>query len=406
MTQRTAVDKPVADLRPHPDNVRIYGVIDEKTLDKEFLESVRTKGVLEPITATETGEIISGNRRWLAAKLTGQPIVPSYTLPADTDELEIKELLVHYNYQRERDNRIKAREAVYLAEVEYERAARRQRESTSRAGKASGAARRGETNAETPVSPRSEDAGKTRKKVAEQLKVGEVTAERLITVGKAIKEAEERDDAETVKHLEETVDRSVKAAADEVKGKTASRSKQKRQRRRHDTPVLPLPTEQEVRETLGGFDDVENDLAMIRAKLRDLAKRRGGEDLRWYIAEGPGGQTIKELDTAIKIVKGCRPVAVGCQKCHGVRDKLKQICDECGDHGYVCKLTWDKRMSKQQQEKYQPLEPMAKPDEPPAKPWPAPQRTEPQTRSRPISREAPRRSKRRGRQRNKTLPAA
>src|SRR6056297_2404425 len=58
-----------SDLKPHPKNAEIYGDTDDvDDLDATFKESVAEKGVLEPLVITNGKEIISGHRRWLAAK--------------------------------------------------------------------------------------------------------------------------------------------------------------------------------------------------------------------------------------------------------------------------------------------------------------------------------------------------
>ena len=56
------------DLRPHPLNDEIYG----DRADSDLVESIKTKGVLNPLLITATNFIISGHRRWAAASAAGQ----------------------------------------------------------------------------------------------------------------------------------------------------------------------------------------------------------------------------------------------------------------------------------------------------------------------------------------------
>jgi len=90
------------ELRPHPKNAEIYGDTDDADdLDEAFVESVREKGVLEPLVITDGKEIISGHRRWLAAKATNTDRVPVRKSSFESD-LEEREALIEFNRQREK----------------------------------------------------------------------------------------------------------------------------------------------------------------------------------------------------------------------------------------------------------------------------------------------------------------
>src|SRR5262249_41626756 len=111
----------VTDLKPHPDNHRIYG----DTADAELIESIRSKGVLEPLLITLDNLIVSGHRRWRAAQAAGLADVPVIVFPA-ADDLAVLEALVESNRQRVKTNEQLGREGRALLEVEKERARRRQ----------------------------------------------------------------------------------------------------------------------------------------------------------------------------------------------------------------------------------------------------------------------------------------
>lgn len=100
------------DLHSHPVNVRIYG---NETLDKEFVESIGKVGILEPLIAVEFAfadekpkfYIVSGHRRWMAAKQLGLRKVPvrdgGKLYHGDTQEereLSLERNLLEANRQR------------------------------------------------------------------------------------------------------------------------------------------------------------------------------------------------------------------------------------------------------------------------------------------------------------------
>jgi len=91
-----------SNLRPHPKNTEIYGDTDDvDDLDATFKESVAEKGVLEPLVITNGKEIISGHRRWLAARDAGLTSVPVRYSEFDNDLAE-REALIEFNRQREK----------------------------------------------------------------------------------------------------------------------------------------------------------------------------------------------------------------------------------------------------------------------------------------------------------------
>jgi len=109
-------------LRPHPKNQEVYGdTNDSDDLDNVFKESVAEKGVLEPLVITQGKQIVSGHRRWLAAKDAGLDTVPVRFAEFDNDLAE-REALIEFNRQREKTAGQIVNEFEEVLAVEKERA--------------------------------------------------------------------------------------------------------------------------------------------------------------------------------------------------------------------------------------------------------------------------------------------
>ena len=113
----------VSKLLTHPLNETIYGIDDEGI--EKLIESIRLKGILTPLTITKGNVVISGHRRFLAAKEIGLEMVPAFTIETE-DPLEIEEILILSNEQRSRTIEQRMREGDRLCEIERERAKARQ----------------------------------------------------------------------------------------------------------------------------------------------------------------------------------------------------------------------------------------------------------------------------------------
>ena len=113
----------VADLRPHPKNAEIYG--DEP--DADFVESVKSHGVLVPLIVASGSLVISGHRRLAAAAAAGLAEVPIIPCPV-ADELDLLETLVLCNRQRTKTNEQVGREYEALRWVYGQRNKGQQRE--------------------------------------------------------------------------------------------------------------------------------------------------------------------------------------------------------------------------------------------------------------------------------------
>ena len=89
----------VARIRPNPNQPRVY--FDEEALD-ELADSIRERGVLQPILLRPNGEdylIIAGERRWRAAQRARLHTIPA--IVREIDESTTAELALIENVQRQ-----------------------------------------------------------------------------------------------------------------------------------------------------------------------------------------------------------------------------------------------------------------------------------------------------------------
>ncbi len=91
---------PVGMIEPNPFQPRV--TFDEDAL-QELAESIRTLGLIQPITvkrvSSEKYQIISGERRFRACKLSGMEMIPAYI--RDANEQGMLEMAIVENIQRE-----------------------------------------------------------------------------------------------------------------------------------------------------------------------------------------------------------------------------------------------------------------------------------------------------------------
>jgi hypothetical protein len=109
--------KDVDELKPNDFNHKIYG--DEKLPD-DFILSIKEKGILEAIVIKSDGTIISGHRRWKAAKQLNIESVPVVIIEFST-ELEEREAIINFNKQREKTISQKVAEADELKKIVSEK---------------------------------------------------------------------------------------------------------------------------------------------------------------------------------------------------------------------------------------------------------------------------------------------
>lgn len=187
----------VGKLKPHPLNASIYG--DEA--DSDLVESIRQKGILSPLVITHDGRIISGHRRWSAAKQLQMAEVPVVVFGSE-DELDIEEALIEANRQRVKSNEQIGREYKHLKRII---AAKESRQGSNQYA-AKGASGNPLPEAQPPTV-----------KAADKLGVSRPTADRAERVVDAIDALEEAGDEASAEHLRRTLESSVKGAYTEAK---------------------------------------------------------------------------------------------------------------------------------------------------------------------------------------------
>lgn len=147
----------IFELKPHSFNLKLYG---EEDLPQGFLDSIKEKGIREPLAVKKDGTIISGHRRWRAAKVAGIVQAPVVQVEYAT-ELDEREAIIDFNRHRQKTFSQRMTEAEEIEVIERERARGRQVEKL----------KQGTTPPVVENLPERE-AGRTRDKVASHVGIG------------------------------------------------------------------------------------------------------------------------------------------------------------------------------------------------------------------------------------------
>ena len=220
----------LSDLRENPKSVEIYGADDISDL----LESIPREGVLEPLVIKPDGTILSGHRRFRAAKqLVGEGRVESDVVPCRVvdvrDETEEKGLIIQFNRQRKKTFEQMMKEAQVLEAVEKTRAEERQRSGLLLGERRKLPSASGEANG-----PRQ---GKAAEAVAGEIGVSRATYER----GKKVWDAAKQGDP-TAQQLVGKLNRgevTVSDAYQRVRSEEKQREKRAEMDRVRAAPILP-----------------------------------------------------------------------------------------------------------------------------------------------------------------------
>jgi DNA modification methylase len=216
----TVEQRHLSELNPHPLNTEVYD--DREKIDESFLNSIQEQGILEPVVIDKTETIISGHRRFAAAKEVDLDEVPVRVEQFDSD-LSRREALIHYNRQRDKSFSQKMREAEVLEEIERERARKRQG-----------------TRTDTSCSSEQEvDSGLARDEVADEVGLGSgTTYHRARTIWDA-RESDDEDVAVTAEEQIEQLDdeeQSISGAYSAVKNEQ-QRAEDEQTGAQSDTPI-------------------------------------------------------------------------------------------------------------------------------------------------------------------------
>jgi hypothetical protein len=105
--------RPLDELRPAPQNAHIYDAIASNTSEiRDRARSMKEFGVLEPIVISLDDVIMSGHRRYVAARLAGLKKVPVRVHPIKSDHPNFLKILVEFNAQRIKSAETLMREAA------------------------------------------------------------------------------------------------------------------------------------------------------------------------------------------------------------------------------------------------------------------------------------------------------
>ena len=237
----------VDELTPHPKNEDIYGA-DGPAGD--IAESVRENGVLEPLVIKSDKTIISGHRRWRAARETGIGRVPVRVAEFES-ELDEREALIEFNRQREKTFSQKMAEADEIREIVEQRAKERQGERTDLVDEfPQGADGRG-----------GGEANKSRDEIAEKVGIGSGrTYDKARTVWDAANDGDEtaQEQVEKIDSGNQTITGAKKAVEKEQR-KSEDEERRARQRETFRAAVETSEAVQlhhgEFQEVLAAYDD-------------------------------------------------------------------------------------------------------------------------------------------------------
>ena len=241
-----------SNLRPHPKNTEIYGDTDDvDDLDDTFRQSVAEKGVLEPLVVTRGKEIISGHRRWLAARDAGLDSVPVRYSEFD-DGLAEREALIEFNRQREKTPGQIVNEFEEMLAVERERAKERQ-EATQLQGKTDD----GDPDFGSGNVSSTEDKGVAREKAAK--KVNADVSGRTLEKGKKVKEKAEEGDETAQEQWEklQSGDTSFHRAHKEVEKAEAEKEVEQQKSVEPQDNDAPEVTQADALTLLDGVDSAD-----------------------------------------------------------------------------------------------------------------------------------------------------
>ena len=107
---------PIQSLQPSPENDDLYGAIDPKDIDLiNLANDIAANGLREPIQISADHYIVSGHRRYNAAKLVKLAKVPIVRLDisrADHSAVEWQRVLRAYNHQRVKSSAMRMKETL------------------------------------------------------------------------------------------------------------------------------------------------------------------------------------------------------------------------------------------------------------------------------------------------------
>lgn len=111
---------PVQKIRRDPAQPR--SAFDDEEIE-EMAKSMKTTGLINPIEVDASGMIITGERRWRAAKKAGLPTIPCKVLELNPDDRFMRQVIenIHHNTMNDWDTAVALKKLITLAPSPHER---------------------------------------------------------------------------------------------------------------------------------------------------------------------------------------------------------------------------------------------------------------------------------------------
>lgn len=265
----------VSKLHPHPKNTEIYG---EEDVSDLAVQIEAYGGIADPLKIKEDFTIISGHRRWQAARELGMTEVPCQFVSYDSEEEELA-ALVMFNYHRAKTNEQKAREGMVLERalkaegMERKLKTLKQHQSDRDLGSLSVTSEEiGDSSSEADASDKK---GRTRDLVADAVKIGSgknfERMKKVIVAADKLKEEGKPDDAA---FLLRVLEGSVKPACNLLDAGYISLPDEERERiRSGDVPLKQFLAERLNKPTSKvSFKRMMKSLSTVGQVLSDAAQ--------------------------------------------------------------------------------------------------------------------------------------
>ena len=306
MATETFERKQTSSLRPHKLSKEIYG----EDLDERFVESIRVAGILSPLRVLRDGTIVSGRRRWLAAKQLKISIVPCIMVGGEADDLDVQAAVIHSNRENERSNQQRADEFVHLKRIEVERAALRMKNAPIKFREENTEKSRPEMLGEYSTSI-PEVAGKAAEIAAQQVGWSAKTAEKAAEVVEEIHKLKKRGHTKKAEDLCETLNENIAAAYREVNPPEEKEDK-------------PKTIEELMAEEKSGLESFARKLQSDWDDCQEFIWFRSDE-------KGIAGSNLKAVLEAVRAAKGYGV----CPKCDGKK------CKHCRQSGWMPRVPYE-----------------------------------------------------------------
>ena len=117
-----SIEVPINSITPSPENDEIYGEIDNSEHEQVMLaKDIAANGILVPIVVSRDGYIISGHRRFAAARRLRLKTIPVKKFEIDRidcSDVEWKRILVSHNKQRVKSAAVRIKESLLAIDPE------------------------------------------------------------------------------------------------------------------------------------------------------------------------------------------------------------------------------------------------------------------------------------------------